>query len=125
MPNEPQVQRYDASHGVERHELGDYVAWDDYDALAVQVAALTERAERAERECATLRAQLADIAEREAKCCPEDVGFDEYIKRLEAQVAALTERARSAERECAALRADVGFEESILRIHRATSGTDA
>jgi len=76
MPNEPQVQRYDASHGVERHELGDYVAWDDYDALAVQVAALTERA-------------------------------------------------RSAERECAALRADVGFEESILRIHRATSGTDA
>jgi len=73
------------------------------------------------------RTQLAEIAELEAACCPlEDVGFYEYIKRLEAQVAALTERARSAERECAALRADeAGFEESILRIHRGTSGTDA
>ena len=32
-----------------------------------------------------LEAELAAITEREGACCPEDVGFDEYIKALEAK----------------------------------------
>lgn len=35
-----------------------------------------------ERENAELRKRLAEIEEREAACCPEDVGFDEYIEGL-------------------------------------------
>lgn len=45
----------------------------------------------AEREAASLRQQLAAIAEREAAVCPEDVGFDEYIRALQKQLAAARE----------------------------------
>lgn len=29
---------------------------------------------------------IADVEEREAACCPEDVGFDEYIRHLQAEL---------------------------------------
>ena len=32
-----------------------------------------------------LRNHLREFVEREGACCPEDVGFDEYIKALEAE----------------------------------------
>lgn len=41
-----------------------------------------------------LRAELERIREREGKCCPEDVGFDEYIRALEHRNADLVERMR-------------------------------
>lgn len=37
-------------------------------------------------ECRELRAQLDDYHQREAACCPEDVGFEEYIKVLRSTI---------------------------------------
>jgi len=42
-----------------------------------------------ERENAELKATLADIEEREAACCPEDVPFDELILALRELIARL------------------------------------
>jgi len=42
-----------------------------------------------ERENAELKATLADIEEREAACCPEDVPFDELIPALRELIARL------------------------------------
>lgn len=39
----------------------------------------------AEVERDELRRRLAEIEEREAACCPEDVPFDEYIRALESK----------------------------------------
>ena len=50
-----------------------------------EVEAVKQRAEAAE-------ATIAEYVEREGACCPEDVGFDEYI-------AALTQQAEAAEAE--------------------------
>lgn len=41
----------------------------------------------AEIERDELRRRLAEIEEREAACCPEDVPFDEYIRALGGQLA--------------------------------------
>lgn len=55
----------------------------------------------AERDAA--RAELAsfrlDLEEREAACCPEDVGFEEYIVMLESEKGAAEARGAAAERE--------------------------
>ncbi len=50
-----------------------------------------------ERENAELKAKLAEIEEREAACCPEDVSFDELIVALETKNAGLKELVRKME----------------------------
>jgi uncharacterized protein YhaN len=47
------------------------------------------RRDELERENAELKATLADIEEREAACCPEDVPFDELIPALRELIARL------------------------------------
>jgi len=49
------------------------------------------------RELEEARKDVAEYEERELKCCPEDVGFDEMIESLNAKLAAL-ERAHDAKR---------------------------
>jgi len=52
-------------------------------------AVRADLARELERENAELRAALADIEEREAACCPEDVPFDELIPALRELIARL------------------------------------
>lgn len=56
-------------------------AWED------QIDIRKDRDELARR-LAEAEAELADIREREAACCPEDVGFDEHIGLLKARAEA-------------------------------------
>jgi hypothetical protein len=58
--------------------------WDEVEALLLQRA----------QEIAELKAEARDYEEREAAVCPEDVGFDEYIRVLTKQ---LTARAQEIE----------------------------
>ena len=45
--------------------------------------------EKLEEKNETLQAQLTEWTEKEATCCPEDVGFEEYIKALQARIGEL------------------------------------
>jgi hypothetical protein len=58
---------------------------------AVQATAEANGAswERAEGNVKRLRAELFEIEEREAACCPEDTGFDEYIATLKKKIGVL------------------------------------
>ena len=55
-----------------------------------------QRRDQLERENAELRKRLAEIEEREAACCPEDVGFDEYIEGLKDIIKQMREALRLA-----------------------------
>jgi chromosome segregation ATPase len=64
---------------------------------------------RAERdlirdELRLLKGWQLDVEEREAAVCPEDVGFDEYIKSLRAEVEQWKSRADQVAIECQSLR---------------------
>ena len=61
-------------------------------------AAALKRAEAAEAERDRYKRDVSEYEEREAACCPEDVGFEEVI-------ASLRERAEKAEAEVARLKA--------------------
>jgi hypothetical protein len=74
-------------------------------------------AERDRKQAETkFRNYFMEIEQREAECCPEDVGFDEYI-------AVLAKRAESAEREAAGLRERVAyFEKAFYYLNRKLCG---
>jgi hypothetical protein len=61
--------------------------------MLVDIDTLLKLCEEKDAETGQLRFSLkqandwiADIEEREAACCPEDTGFDEYIKTLRAEL---------------------------------------
>jgi hypothetical protein len=55
---------------------GEYVRHSDYEELSTELSAKDAEIER-------LRKWHVDVEEREAAVCPEDVGFDEYIRVLD------------------------------------------
>jgi hypothetical protein len=71
-----------------------------YDALRAEVSRLKSEVERLRFDLHQAEGWIADVEEREAAVCPEDIGFDEYIRTLQKQLA--TARA-DAIGECARL----------------------
>jgi vacuolar-type H+-ATPase subunit I/STV1 len=51
-----------------------------------QIAKLQPVFDAQEAEIKKLKRQLMDVEEREAGVCPEDIGFDDYIKQLKRQL---------------------------------------
>ena len=66
-----------------------------FDAVAKNdLAALEARALEAEAECGRLKSERLDFENREGAICPEDVGFEEYIRHLQKRVEELEHRIR-------------------------------
>lgn len=85
-----------------------HAEWDRL--LATQTEAL--RTTEAERDAA--RKELAETEEREAACCPEDVGFDECIATLRKELGAARKEAEDLERQ----RDEVGQTATLLDLDR-------
>jgi hypothetical protein len=71
---------------VEPQSIAMHVERDDAKLIAEMrntLPALLNELEAGRRDRERLEAQLATWEEREAACCPEDVGFDEYIAALQ------------------------------------------
>lgn len=80
----------------------DEKCWDDAHLMSV----LTSRPQVEcyekliqERKTVDLESQLHQWQEREAAVCPEDVGFEEYIKALQSQLQQEREKRKEAEAE--------------------------
>ena len=67
-----------------------------------------------ERKTADLESQLHQWQEREAAVCPEDVGFEEYIKALQSQLQQEREKRKEAESENTKLRATIAAMQDAL-----------
>src|SRR5262245_42126840 len=82
-------QRWDCAHRNRGFGLSITQAFDDVNAL-LDALAQTRRQHAIDLEAfAVANGALVDYQEREARCCPEDVGFDELIATLRADLAAL------------------------------------
>jgi hypothetical protein len=64
-------------------------------------------------EIAYLRKQLSEWEENEAKCCPEDVGFVEYIAALEKKLAERSDVLGDVEREIAKAESEAVVEDQL------------
>jgi chromosome segregation ATPase len=73
-----------------------------------EVGALRQELKGDEVEIVSLRQQVRDFAEREAECCPEDVGFEEAIASLRSEVGALRRALDAAQPEITASRTSSG-----------------
>lgn len=57
-----------------------------------EILRIFQEHQKFEAENGRLKEYQTDIENREGACCPEDVGFDEYIKRLKIELEQLKEK---------------------------------
>ena len=87
------IQLADALEREQRARLAAQARFEHVAETSVErgqrIAVLEAQLAEAKRQLAWYRKELSDMQEREAKCCPEDYGFDEYLAVLTKRIAVL------------------------------------